>query len=370
MNARRLFLASTLVSPWLFKAVVAEAETEFERYKREQAQGVKKLSTEWQVYQKNYRAAYRQYVTQLSKVWDKPEVSTQKEWVEYSENMQVKRVVDFEKNQVRISFTGVEAESISQEKLNSELQSVLDEKLDQAYKADPVLGYTTGSKAPASNVTVSGSKGANSKELIKQAKKTENKKAKLGKEVTYVIPLAPGAARDRAEEFSPIVNTMAKKWDVEPALVMAIMQTESAFNPMARSHIPAFGLMQIVPASAGRDASKAVWGKDQLLTGQQLFNPQTNIELGCAYLNILDKRYLKSITHPESRLYCTIAAYNTGAGNVARAFTGKTSVVKAAPRINAMTPRQVYAHLQRKLPYDETRHYLVRVTDRLEKYRA
>src|SRR5690554_8136195 len=92
---------------------------------------------------------------------------------------------------------------------------------------------------------------------------------------------------------------MAKKWDVEPALVMAIMQTESAFNPMARSHIPAFGLMQIVPASAGRDASKAVWGKDQLLTGQQLFNPQTNIELGCAYLNILDKRYLKSITHPE-----------------------------------------------------------------------
>src|SRR5690554_8018897 len=139
MNARRLFLASTLVSPWLFMAVVAEAETEFERYKREQAQGVKKLSTEWQVYQKNYRAAYRQYVTQLSKVWDKPEVSTQKEWVEYSENMQVKRVVDFEKNQVRISFTGVEAESISQEKLNSELQSVRSEEHTSELQSRPHL---------------------------------------------------------------------------------------------------------------------------------------------------------------------------------------------------------------------------------------
>src|SRR5690554_6218531 len=127
---------------------------------------------------------------------------------------------------------------------------------------------------------------------------------------------------------------MATKWQVEPALVMAIMQTESAFNPMARSHIPAFGLMQIVPSSAGRDASKAVWGKDQLLSGQQLFNPHTNIELGCAYLNILDTRYLAAIKHPQSRLYCTICAYNTGAGNVARADRKSTRLNSSHVRIS------------------------------------
>ncbi len=369
MHTRRFFLFSAVFSPWLVKASVAQAESEFERYKREQQQGVQALTSEWQVYQKNYLAAYQHYQEQLGKVWNKPELSSQKEWVEYSKNMQVRRVVDFEKNEVRISFTGQEAQNLNDGKVSKELQNVLQENLGQAYKADPILAYTTGSKAPASKINVSGSKGADSKAMLQQAQKTEQK-GKSGQEVTFVIPLAAGAAHNRAQEYAPVVTTMANKWKVEPALVMAIMQTESAFNPMARSHIPAFGLMQIVPSSAGRDASKAVWGKDQLLTGQQLFNPQTNIELGCAYLNILDSRYLASITNPQSRLYCTICAYNTGAGNVARAFSGKTSVVGAAPRINAMTPKQVYAHLQRNLPYDETRQYLVRVTDRLEQYRA
>lgn len=369
MHARRLFLYSALFSPWLLKASLAQAETEFERYKREQQQGVQGLTSEWQVYQKNYMAAYQHYQQQLSKVWNNPEMSSQKEWVEYSKNMRVKRVVDFEKNEVRISFTGKDAQNLNESKVTKELQSVLQENLGQAYQADPVLAYTTGSKAPSSKINVSGAKNSDSRALMQQAQKVEQQ-GKLGQEVTYVIPLAPGVAHNRAKEYAPVVNSMAAKWQVEPALVMAIMQTESAFNPMARSHVPAFGLMQIVPSSAGRDASKAVWGKDQLLTGQQLYNPHTNIELGCAYLNILDRRYLASIKNPQSRLYCTICAYNTGAGNVARAFSGKTSVVGAAPRINAMTPKQVYAHLQRNLPYDETRQYLVRVTDRLEQYRA
>lgn len=369
MHARRLFLYSTVFAPWLLKAAVAQAETEFERYKREQQQGVQALTSEWQVYQKNYMAAYQHYLQQLGKVWNTPELSSQKEWVEYSKNMQVKRVVDFEKNEVRISFTGKEAQNLNDSKVTKELQTLLQEDLGQAYQADPILAYTTGSKAPTSKINVSGGKNADSKALLQQAQKIEQK-GKQGQEVTFVIPLAPGIAHDRAQEYAPVVNTMATKWQIEPALVMAIMQTESAFNPMARSHIPAFGLMQIVPSSAGRDASKAVWGKDQLLSGQQLFNPHTNIELGCAYLNILDTRYLAAIKHPQSRLYCTICAYNTGAGNVARAFTGKTSVVRAAPHINSMTPQQVYSHLQRNLPYTETRQYLVRVTDRLEQYRA
>ena len=174
--------------------------------------------------------------------------------------------------------------------------------LFRSYKADPILAYSTGSKAPSTKINVSGSEQANVQVLMQQAQKIE-KKGKLGQEVTYVIPLAPGAAHDRAKEYAPTVNSMANKWKVEPALVMAIMQTESAFNPMARSHVPAFGLMQIVPSSAGRDASKAVWGKDQLLSGQQLFNPTTNIELGCAYLSILDTRYLAAVKDSQSRLY-------------------------------------------------------------------
>src|SRR5690554_7944531 len=67
MHARRLFLYSTVFAPWLLKAAVAQAETEFERYKREQQQGVQALTSEWQVYQKNYMAAYQHYLQQLGK---------------------------------------------------------------------------------------------------------------------------------------------------------------------------------------------------------------------------------------------------------------------------------------------------------------
>jgi membrane-bound lytic murein transglycosylase C len=64
-----------------------------------------------------------------------------------------------------------------------------------------------------------------------------------------------------------------------------------------------------------------------------------------------------------------IAAYNTGAGNVARAFTGTTSVTKAARKINQMTPFQVYNHLLRNLPHNETKDYLKRVSSRYEAYK-
>ena len=95
--------------------------------------------------------------------------------------------------------------------------------------------------------------------------------------------------------------------------------TESSFNPVAVSPIPAY--TQIVPGSAGRDVTKMHFGKEQPLSPEYLFTADKNIEVGIAIPNILDKRYLVKIKDPLSRKYCTIAAYNTGAGNVAKAFT-------------------------------------------------
>jgi len=73
---------------------------------------------------------------------------------------------------------------------------------------------------------------------------------------------------------------------------------------------------------------------------------------------------MPEIKNPTSRLFCTIAAYNTGAGNVSKAFIGNTNIYKAANVINKMTPKQVYKTLMRKLPYNETKHYLKKVYDR------
>mgnify|MGYP000229736931 CR=1 FL=1 len=79
--------------------------------------------------------------------------------------------------------------------------------------------------------------------------------------------------------------------------------------------------------------------------------------------------YLKKIKNPESRLYCTIAAYNTGAGNIAWAFTRRNNVSMAAYKINAMEPEQVYNHLLSNLKYDEPKHYLKRVRTRMGSYK-
>jgi len=90
--------------------------------------------------------------------------------------------------------------------------------------------------------------------------------------------------------------------------------------------------------------------------------------MGSAYLHILYYRYLKDIKDPTSRLYCTIAAYNTGAGNIAWAFTKTNNMKKAAPLINKKKPEEVYNKLLKDLKYDEPKHYLKRVNSRMSSY--
>ncbi|MBY6186135.1 transglycosylase SLT domain-containing protein [Marinobacter hydrocarbonoclasticus] len=189
---------------------------------------------------------------------------------------------------------------------------------------------------------------------------------------TYRIQLPSKSQQTRARPYLPHAQAQADKWEVELELVLAIMQAESSFNPMARSHIPAFGLMQIVPASAGRDVREKFEQSSTPPTADELYQPDFNIRFGSAYLNILDKRYLKGVSDPQSRLYCVIAAYNTGAGNVAKAFNrdGSRRLKSALPHINAMTPEQVYQHLVDNLPYEETRKYLVKVRGYQESYAA
>lgn len=173
----------------------------------------------------------------------------------------------------------------------------------------------------------------------------------------------------RARPFVASINRENVKFELSAELLLAIMETESAFNPMAKSPIPAFGLMQIVPASAGQDATEKLFGKPRLLAPSYLYSPENNIQIGAAYFNILYYRYFRGIEDPLSRLYCSIAAYNTGPGNVSKALTGSSMALKPATRIaNTMSPSEVHDHLMNNLPYDETVNYLRKVTSRLAKY--
>ena len=166
--------------------------------------------------------------------------------------------------------------------------------------------------------------------------------------------------------YSSIVNTQAKRFDINPALIFALIETESHFNPLATSAIPAYGLMQVVPRSAGRDAWKFLTKHKGQPSRNYLFNPKNNIEMGSAYVHILLNRYLSKIKNIKTREYCAIAAYNTGSGNVLKSFHKSRKL--AFNKINSLSPEAVYKHLRAKLPYKETRDYIQKVTKAKKRY--
>lgn len=163
-----------------------------------------------------------------------------------------------------------------------------------------------------------------------------------------------------ADRYRPIVDKYAAQYHVSPTLVLAIMRTESNFNPFAVSGAPAYGLMQLVPTSGGREAYKRVQGVDQTPTAEYLFDPDHSIELGSAYLGELSNTEFHAVDNPDSREYCVIAAYNTGPRNVTRTFSNDKK--EAFDNINHMDSAALYDKLRTGLPMEETRVYVVRVS--------
>ncbi|MBU2970590.1 DUF3393 domain-containing protein [Pseudoalteromonas sp. C2R02] len=164
------------------------------------------------------------------------------------------------------------------------------------------------------------------------------------------------------------VKQFSSQYGVPISIILAIVETESSFNPRAVSAVPAFGLMQLVPKTAGIDAHNYAHGQKKVVSPEYLFDETNNLQLGTAYFKLLQSRYLRKIKDPLSRFYCAVASYNTGVGNLAKTFTGEKNLSKAAKTINQMSAEQVYSHLLTYLPAQETRNYLKKIVARKSKY--
>ena len=111
----------------------------------------------------------------------------------------------------------------------------------------------------------------------------------------------PGVPREQAEKVVPIVQRYATRFKVDPLLVLAVIQVESRFDPTAVSDQGAMGLMQLRGDTA-RELAEDLglsWRGDE-----QLFDPETNIMLGCAYLSRLTVRF--------GDVDAALAAYSSG----------------------------------------------------------
>jgi hypothetical protein len=100
--------------------------------------------------------------------------------------------------------------------------------------------------------------------------------------------LFPGVAPGMAAGVIPIVERHARRFHLDPLMVLAVIQVESRFDPTAVSNQGAMGLMQLQgPTARGlADELGLQWTGDELL-----FDPDLNILLGCAYLRHLTDRF-------------------------------------------------------------------------------
>ena len=99
--------------------------------------------------------------------------------------------------------------------------------------------------------------------------------------------------------FGSIIYKEAKKNNIRPELVAAVVEAESRFKPTARSGAGAVGLMQLVPRTG------------KWMGARDLTNPAQNVAAGAKYLKYLSERFDGN----ETKI---IAAYNAGEGNVKR----------------------------------------------------
>jgi len=187
----------------------------------------------------------------------------------------------------------------------------------------------------------------------------QGKRASLAR---LTIPLRPDRDRLSAQALQNPVEEVATKYGLPRSLILSVIKNESAFNPRARSPANAFGLMQLVATSGGKEAYSYLKGKQVIPSVDVLYDPDKNIMLGATYLHLLNTRYFGKVKDDLARQYLIISAYNTGPGNVAKAFTGKMKLKSAIQKINTMNAQQIYEHLQANLPYAETKTYLRRVS--------
>lgn len=160
---------------------------------------------------------------------------------------------------------------------------------------------------------------------VKLLRKTPKKKAPVtttastGKSRVYKGKIGCGSHQKiqrKTAKYLPTIRKYAKAYRVEESLIKALIRQESCFNPKARSHAGAMGLMQLMPGTA------------DMMGVSNAMNPKQNIRGGVKYLARMLRRF-------GGNKELALAGYNAGPG--------------AVDKYNGIPP------------YRETRNYVVKV---------
>ncbi len=106
-------------------------------------------------------------------------------------------------------------------------------------------------------------------------------------------------------KYQEVVEKCSEEYNLDRFLVYSVINVESRFNEKAVSRVGAKGLMQLMDKTAQECNKRENFGYN---IPDDLFNPETNIRIGCSYLRKLID------THKDLTL--AVTAYNAGTGNV------------------------------------------------------
>ncbi|NLZ48510.1 MAG: lytic transglycosylase domain-containing protein [Clostridiales bacterium] len=172
----------------------------------------------------------------------------------------------------------------------------------------------------------------------------KKRKRKVSSSIFVILVLAAlfVAARRMAYILYPLkyeeyIKKYANQYNIDPYVVAAMIKTESNFNVEANSHKDARGLMQITGETGKWIASKM---KIENYEEKMLYDPETNIKMGCWYINNLREEF-------GDNLDLILASYNAGRG-----------------RVNNWLENKQYSLDGKKLdyiPYEETNKYVKKI---------
>lgn len=172
-------------------------------------------------------------------------------------------------------------------------------------------------------------------------------------------PLTQAPPSKVNDAWSLFTEDAASHYGVDEKLISAIISVESGGNPTVVSRSNAVGLMQIKASTAGREVYR-VRGRHGQPSNSELRDPAKNIDIGTAYIRILQDSALSGIRDPLTLRYATIVSYANGAGALLRTFSRDRD--RAIAMINAMSPDEFYQHVQNKHPAAQAPRYLWKVT--------
>jgi soluble lytic murein transglycosylase len=139
--------------------------------------------------------------------------------------------------------------------------------------------------------------------------------------------LLPKSHKGSASVIAASILKESEKFRFDPIFLMAVIQNESSFNPRMKGSVGEIGLMQVKPETAEWIAKTY---KISYNGAESLYQPETNVRIGAAYLAKLRDQFSSNST-----LYLT--AYNAGAGKVRQMVSNKI-----APKIYATAVMKRY----------------------------